>query len=125
GTLLSGCPFPSVAPNPAGGNETVAIGDVTGDGMPDAAGAEDATPVRLLAQLAPNSTTPSILSASPSPATVELHQTVTVSGHLQVGTGGCVDRVPVEIWRKLPDGSEWMIGTAPLVNDTDGTSWSF
>jgi VCBS repeat protein len=125
GALLPGCPFPSVAPNPLGGNETVALGDLTGDGRPDAAGAEEAVPVRLLTQLAPSITTASTITGSPSPTTVELHQTVTVSGQLQVQTGGCLDRVPVEIWRHLPDGSSSMIGTATLWNDTDGTAWSF
>jgi hypothetical protein len=125
GTLLAGCPFPSVAPSPLGGNETVALGDLNGDGMPDAVGAENDVPVRLLTQLVPGSTTPATLSAAPSPTTVELGQTVTVSGQLQLATGGCVDRTPVEIWRHLPDGSSSMIGTADLANTSDGTTWGF
>jgi hypothetical protein len=125
GALLAGCPFPSVAPSPLGGNETVALGDLNGDGMPDTAGAENDVPVRLLTQLLPGSTTPATLSAATSPTTVELDETVTVSGQLQLVTGGCVDRTPVEIWRHLPDGSSSMIGTANLANTSDGRTWGF
>jgi Bacterial Ig-like domain (group 3)/FG-GAP-like repeat len=125
GVLQSGCPFPTVSANRVGGDETVALGDLGGDGLPDAVGAAEAAHVGLLTQLASSDTTPSTVGVSASPTTVQLDQPITVAGELRLQTGGCADRVPVELWRKLSDGSESMIATAPLVSEGDGTSWSF
>lgn len=126
GALVGGCPFETVIPTPFGGKETVAVGDLTGDGRPDAAGGQQGVPLRLLLQQAPGDKSASVVSAEVLPSSVEIGSTVTVSGELTLGSGGCLGFDTMAIWRELPGGVPEKIGTASLVQqDVLTYSYSF
>ena len=119
GGLTGLCSFGSVVPSPYGGRETVAIGDLTGDGRPDAAGAQQGVVVSRLTQLAPGAGVASETQITVGPDTVAAGQTATFSGLVLTPVGACVSQGSISIERENPDGSTTPLGTAPLALTND------
>ena len=100
---------------PAGYLSDVAIGDLDGDGRPDAAAAELDDFTRAMRQSAPGSSVPTSLSISP-PSTAEIGTPFSVAGTMDGGISGCLGANAVDVWRTLPGGSPTLIGTAALTS---------
>ncbi len=107
------CAFATVLVSPAGGNETVAIGDFNGDARPDAAGADEGTRVRLLRQQVAGSLVATVdLTAPASP--VELGDDVDLTGQVETPGGVCGASAEVQIERTLPGGAPEIIASTAL-----------
>jgi hypothetical protein len=119
------CDARSVITTPTGGAETVAVGDLTGDGGADVAGAQRSPVVRLLTQqLAGADVAASVATAATGPTV--LGQTVDVTGTLTTPAGRCGAPGQVQLERTLPSGSPQIVATGDLTaTSTDGTSASF
>jgi hypothetical protein len=114
GTLTPRCPFPTMTPAPPGGyGSDSAIGDLTGDGRPDAAAVELDDFVRVTTQLAPGSPVPtSVTVDTMGPA--QIHDPIMVHGMFDAGVYGCLGTPDVNVYRQLPGGTSQLFATVPL-----------
>jgi hypothetical protein len=125
GTLQARCPFPTITPQTiAGAWSEVAIGDLDGDGRPDAAASELDDYTRITRQIAPGSPVPTSLSIGP-PGTAEIGIPFTVAGTIDAGVHGCLGAPEVDIWRQLPGGGPTLLDTVALRNNSGTTTWMF
>jgi hypothetical protein len=118
GGLSSPCAFP--APAVSGGDAATSIGDLTGDGAADLAGAEGAGQVggaTVFTQLAGGQKLPTSLSLVASTASIAFGSSVTLSGALSNSAGGCVPGGSVTIHQRDPDDVETVVDTVPLAGD--------
>ncbi|MEX0985255.1 MAG: VCBS repeat-containing protein [Actinomycetota bacterium] len=113
--MLAGltCAFASVLESPAGGNETVAIGDLNGDARPDAAGADEGIRVRLLRQQVAGSLVATVDLTPPS-TPVEFGDDIDLAGQVETPGGVCGASGEVQIERTLPGGVPEIIATTAL-----------
>jgi FG-GAP-like repeat len=118
GGLSSPCVFP--APAVSGGDAATSLGDLTGDGAADLAGAEGAGQVggaTVFTQLAGGQKLPTSLSLVASTSSIAFGSAVTLSGTLSNPDGGCVPTGSVAIHQRDPDGVETVVDTVPLAGD--------
>ena len=124
GDLLSPCPFPSLTPTPvAGWGSETAVGDLDGEGRPDAVAVELSEGIYVATQIAQGSPVPTSLAVDPMPIS-ELNDPITVHGVLDAAVHGCLGDHDVEVWRQLPGGAPTLLASVTL-RYYGGTSWQF
>jgi Bacterial Ig-like domain (group 3)/FG-GAP-like repeat len=118
GGLSPPCVFP--AKRVVGGDAATSIGDLSGDGGADMAGAEGAGQVgaaTIFTQLTGGDRLPTGLSLIASASRVTFGSGVTLSGTLSSPDGGCTPTGTVAIHQRDPNDGETIIDTVPLDAD--------
>ena len=109
------CSAASVVPDAVGGDETLALGDLNGDGRPEIVGAQEDPVVRRLSSRLPGASIASTVETEPAPSPIELDESTTIEGWVVTPGGRCGDpEGQVHLERTLPGGAPQIVATEDL-----------